>query len=77
MDEAFKTAKEAIKDIYKDAAVYHHNFTEESHQFRVLVYVKQKDASPEKKAELMAVMDDLPIGDNKKIILSDGSIMYI
>ena len=76
LDEAFKTTKKAIKDVDKDAVVYHHHFTEESNQFRVLVYVKQKDASPEKMAELMAVIDNLPIGDNKKIILADGSVMY-
>ena len=75
LKETSAVAKTIVKTIYPDAVVYHAQYTQESAQMRVLVYVKRKDATVELLDEIKKVINDLPIGDNKKTILADGSIM--
>ena len=75
MEEAFKIAKKTIKAVYADAVVYHLNYSKQNAQLQVLVYVKRKDITTELLKCLRSVINDLNIGDNKKTILADGSIM--
>ena len=74
-EEAFKIAKSTIKAVYADAVVYHLDYSKQNAQFKVLVYVKRKDANTELLTRLKSVINDLLIGDNKKTILADGSVM--
>lgn len=75
MEEAFNIAKRTIKAVYADAVVYHLDYSKQNAQLRVLVYVKRKDVTTELLKRLRSVINDLNIGDNKKTILADGSIM--
>lgn len=76
LEEAFNIAKRAVKSVYADAVVYHLDYSKQNAQFQVLVYVKRKDATTELLTRLKDTINDLFIGDNKKIILADGSVMY-
>lgn len=77
LKNAFVIVKKTVKAVYKDAVVYHlESPGQNQSQFYVVVYVKRKDATTEKINEIKTLINDLPIGDNKKIILKDGSIMY-